>query len=353
MKNTNFKEIVDYIEKYAVAAPHRVSPTAKPSAGATPSVYAPSVSGAAGNAEIPEVLEMQNAIKALGSIVRSKPIKETKFERGEGFSDWLATQHMETSKIHGKEWTHEEARSKVEEKQPTEIIQLKYVINSLGRIGPGNREINSDGRWGPRTQNAIKNVYAFGDALVNVVTAFNIAGFTPSFTKADLTALEAAIPTVDDPRTLKVSELKQKASVATPLIKKLTDLYTTYDKKIIQSPRYALYLSEKKPLFTVKPTKAAKTPLQQQFEKSPDKDKMSLVVDFNINTRDLLLKKTVSVPISVLQTKSSFQRFLMEKLDLTAGQVKNIEIQKLALQSVTNALEKAKEKKIPWLKTEF
>lgn len=347
MKNKNIKNILDYIEKYAAKGLRDVAtstpaatPAATPSGGGS---YTPS--GAAGNAEIQEVVEMQNAIKALGVLVRSEPIKETKAQIGEGFSDWLAQQHVEKAKIHGKEWTHEEARIKVEEKQPTEVIQLKYVMNSLGRIGPGQREIGTDGRWGPRTQNAIRNVYAFAEALINVVSAFSIKGFSPSFTKSDLDALENAIPKQDDPRVLKVSELKQKAATATPLIKKIGDLYLSYKRQIVENPRYNTYITEKAPLFKVtkKGPPPQKTPLQQTYEQ--DLNKIFLdVVDFNLSTENFLRKKTVEqVPLSILQSKDSFQRFLVDKQVLNPTEATNPVLLRLALKSIVDALEYQKQ----------
>lgn len=222
-----------------------------------------------------DIAEMQKAIREFAAeavAYKTEPVgKEPsgkiiyqvkKEDKRRDFNDFLAEQFMAGADIHGDEYTPDNKAVTKESKLPTDIVQLDNVIDGLRRVGPSGAEDKIDGVWDFRTNNAVRNVYAFAASLVAAHEALGgIAANNPNiFTSANLAELKAAMPTQKDPMAAKVSqtELDQKAKVITPLIKKLTEFYKIYssDKPgagVMGHPAYKQYINQDLPLYTFKP----------------------------------------------------------------------------------------------------
>jgi hypothetical protein len=141
----------------------------------------------------------------------------------------------------------------------TDIIQLNNVIDGLRRIGSSDKERMSDGVWDFRTTNAVKNVYAFANALVAASEALIMGGVAndPSmFKKTDLQSLGKAIPKEGASQ----EDFTNSAKTITPLVKKLTRFFDFYSKKVMNHPAYKRYIESDPdknpnapPLFSAKP----------------------------------------------------------------------------------------------------
>lgn len=175
------------------------------------------------------------------------------------FNDFLAENFSANADIHGDEYSANEADTTQESKMPTDIIQMNNVIDGLRRIGPGSKEAMSDGVWDFRTTNAVKNVYAFAAALVAASEALvmgGVANDSSMFKKTDLQKLGKAIPK----EGATPEELTNSATIITPLVKKLTNFFDFYSKKVMNHPAYKRYIESDPdknpnapPLFSVKP----------------------------------------------------------------------------------------------------
>lgn len=285
MSKLPLKDIVAQIQKSA-AAPPPPPPGYKPDfskpappvpAKGTPSKAAPS---GPRPASANEIKEMQKAIQEFADASvryrRSKdPKKDAKgrtvLEHGKpvydidatderrDFNDFLAENFSANADIRGNEFSPNESDVSQDSKMPTDIIQLNNVIDGLRRIGSSDKERMSDGVWDFRTTNAVKNVYAFANALVAASEALIMGGVAndPSmFKKADLQTLSRAIPKEGASQ----EDLINSAKAITPLVKKLTRFFDFYSKKVMNHPAYKRYIESDPdknpnapPLFSVKP----------------------------------------------------------------------------------------------------
>ncbi len=245
MINYRNKYLVDYIKKYADGPFKDENPVAPPQ---------------------PDIVNMQRAIKNFASNMAKYNTKRVpdpsapgKFkevvdvtDKRKDFNDFLAEQYSAGSSIRGEEWTTDVKATKKEQKLPTGIIELDNVIDGLRRIGPGSSEAMQDGVWDWRTQNAVKNVWAVADALVRVTEDFG-SKLKDNFTRSDLQELANEIPKTNDIAKYDQKKKIEHAKKIAPLVEKLDRFYSAYYNSIIQSPEYASYIKQDKPLLTAKP----------------------------------------------------------------------------------------------------
>jgi hypothetical protein len=290
MSKPSLKEIVAQIKKEGAAPPPPPADHRKDFSKSTPN-KAPLTPGKIAPKAVPvkalsPIREMQKAIQEFAEASvkyrRSKdPKKDSRgrvvLEHGKptydvdpsdsrrDFNDFLAENFSANADIHGDEYSANESDVTQQSKMPTDIIQLNNVIDGLRRIGPGSKESMSDGVWDFRTNNAVRNVYAFASALVSASEALVMGGTLNNpdmFKRNDLQALAKALPKEEDPVASKVSqeELSRDAQVITPLVKKLTRFFDFYSKKVMNHPAYKRYIESDPdknpnapPLFSVKP----------------------------------------------------------------------------------------------------
>lgn len=295
MSKISLKDIVTQIQKAAAPPPappigYRPDTSRSvPVPDATPStnqkVPSRTVPNATHSAVLAPIREMQKAIQDFADAAvkyrRSKnPKKDTKgrvvLEKGKpvyeidpaddrrDFNDFLVENFSANADIHGDEYSPNSEDVSKDSKLPTDIIQLNNVIDGLKRIGPGEKESMSDGVWDFRTNNAVKNIYAFAAALVAASEALIVGGTANDpnmFKRADLQALGKAIPKEDNPASkLSQQDLSNSAKIITSLVKKLTRFFDFYSKKIMNHPAYKRYIESDPdrnpnapPLFSVKP----------------------------------------------------------------------------------------------------
>jgi len=186
---------------------------------------------------------------------KGKPTDQVSGERKD-FNDFITEQYLATSDVKGVEWSKDpKAMSQADKsKQQTDLIEMDYVVDGLKRIGNmKTSELVADNFWDFRTNNALKNIYAFAYALLNVEKDFG-KGATKIFNARDLAAMHENIPMqLKDPsRTLSAQDKVARAEALTPLIEKLGTYYEHYVKKIALNPYYRTYIEKQSPMFTVK-----------------------------------------------------------------------------------------------------
>ncbi len=336
-------EKLDLIRKYSQDIPDRTSPRkAKPvslpsgpaKTSDVPAKNVPSVDPGKNIGPVSStILSMQKAIQDFASNTVSykadakNPNAVSQNDKRKDFNDFLAEQYSAGASLHGKEWDPSEKATKIENKRPTEIIELDNVINNLRRIGPGSRENIADGSWGPRTNEALKNIYAFAESLVKSAQDFgsNIQGFN----KNDLLKLQKYIPQ-SDPK--KYKDLPKRAELITPLIVKLTDYYNKYSKNIFNHPEYTQYISKETPLFKVSPSQADSTNIPDDL-KQANLSTLKLY-DISLPNKHNELVNFPELSLSCLQDMNSFKKLMSTQLGYAPNDIINPDVVNKVLDSI-------------------
>lgn len=248
------------------------------------------------------VKEMQDAIQSFASTVThyhtkrspqtgkltpisTKPTGPTESESFSDFNDFITLNYLNSSPIRGNEWSTDEGANTAAEKNPVyddKLIQMRNVVDNIIRIGSSRSERDPDGQWSWRTQNALRDLYAFGDALIRLSEDFSsLTQAADIFTKSDLQTMRAQIPTNDQLKIMKPNDKLSKAKRLTLLIGKLTKFYYYFANTVIKHPAYRRFTDkaeyQKSPLFV------------QQTETEQDKGDTSSYQDLMRNIDSLYL----------------------------------------------------------------
>lgn len=236
------------------------------------------------------------------------------------FNDFITETYMMDSPIKGQEFSPDPARQKQQEKQPTDLIEMNNVIDGLRRIGSPDRpgmsgnELKADNVWDFRTNNALKNIYAFAYALVNLSKDFGRTNVN-SFGDADLNKMADLIPKEENPSSMPAAEKKEKAKALVPVINKLTTFYQYYVDAIANHPAYVRYIIGEEPLMTVKPGGGDPLALNEEEKKlMPNLDQ--LTVNFGQGP----------LPLSAFKNLNYFRQFLTEQMKYPPNQTSNPKI---------------------------
>lgn len=250
-------ELVKMIQKLADVPKRSVGPKAAPAkAPAGVPAKAPAPGGSAAPASgggtyvnaTPAIREMQKAMQDFAQSATPPPVKPGQpavADPNKPFNDFIAEQYLATSDIHGSEFSTVKEDVKKQDKKPTDIMEMQVVLETLQRIGSQSSELKADSLWDWRTNNALKNIYAFADALIRITKDFGKTN-AKSFNDNDLKKMRENIPGEKNPKLSNQDKLN-RAKVLTPLIEKLTNFYQYYVKAIATHPGYSRFISGKIP----------------------------------------------------------------------------------------------------------
>ena len=277
------KDIIDLITKMAAPRPPRskrtVPTTSAPKPGQSPQKRSipgdrPSAppGDVQGNTSI-AVSEMQKAIQNFASTAinyhfkrdpknnRQTPISLQNPSAGDqpsqsfaNFNDFVTLNYLNSSPLRGNEWSTAEDATTPEQKNPVyddQLVKMENVVDNIARIGGKGNERFVDGVWGPRTQNALRNLYAFGDAIIRVSEDFDAPESVRNlFTTSDTTKMKSLIPTNYDLTKLSPKDKVAKAAGLTNLIIKLTKFYLYFANNVTKHPAYRRFTDNSTPLWT-------------------------------------------------------------------------------------------------------
>jgi hypothetical protein len=272
MKN-NLKNILHEIQKIAGAPAGASFPGGRPAGGA--SAGGASAGGSSGDssatpaAAANAVKSMQEAIQKFADAVTAYNLEtvpvpgvKNKFVRQvkkddtrKDFNDFIAERG---SSIKTEEWDPDPKATSIPSKRPTDRIQLDVVIDLLKRTGSSFSEKKPDGIWDQRTQNAIKTVWALTDSFIRIADDYGLSTqIRETFSPEDFRALVSAIPKGDLSEISKMppAEKEKKAKILTPLVRKATNLYNSFQKIILNNPIYRNYIEGAYDLMTAEPGK--------------------------------------------------------------------------------------------------
>lgn len=275
-------------EKYARPAPVRksrqtASPTAvtSPAPGATR--HAPQKGQARPTADVgvsgSAVKNMQLSIQSLAklisstidynTLVKSMSQPETadkkQFEKSYGrdaFSNFMVNRYLRNSDMKGVEY--DPMKSKITEKNPTELKSMYNLLKSLQDIGNQTSESFADGNWGQRTNNALLNVVAIADSVMKLGKDLGME--SKAFDVNKLSAFKPLVPEKDT--DISVQEKIKRSPSLTELLNGVRALFIDFKSQVLQNPYYSAFIDEKEPLFKVGPAKKKEGPELEGGEKS-------------------------------------------------------------------------------------
>lgn len=293
---------------------------------------------------VPDIKNMQEAMQEFASVATSygaahqqsgPPGKQPPAKvdsRKKQFNDFITEQYLANSDLKGEEFTPDEKRTAKEQKQPSDLIEMNIVVNGLQRIGSPQSELKADNMWDFRTNNALKNIYAFAYGLVTLSKDFGRTD-AQSFTDADLGKMKELIPEDRDPKDIPAAEKSTKAKALTPLIKKLTKFYKYYISNIAMHPGFTRYIAGDESMMTLQKGGGDPTALDKdQQAMMGNIDNLQLganAIPYITNKYPLNLPSPKgqggvigfgSMPLSVLQNVNTLRAFMTSNLGIPQNQ---------------------------------
>lgn len=276
MSANRFKELVEQIQKIA-QVPGR-SKGDKPPATTDPAVPAPAQTPAptggvptrhrpnaqqtgVGNTTFanPDIRAMQLKLIQLATAVTSQlklndlaqamqqpaqgQTPQANREAGEAagrasWGDFFTENFARKSDIPGVEFDPSPDVKQMSKKNPSGLNRLSVVMDTMQRIGGPDKEIDPDGKWGPRTNAALHNVYAFTFGMLNMAKAFN---YTPKlYTVKDLAELKSGIPS--EYNGISLSDKIKNAPLITQHIQAIINMFNEIKENILEVPKYQAFI---------------------------------------------------------------------------------------------------------------
>lgn len=358
MSKLSLKEIVAQIQKTAApppAPPSGYKPeTTKSIPVPVPGQPAPQGGGHAAPAVVGPVMEMQKSIQNFARVATSykkaPPVpgrnQSVIQDPKKDFNDFISEQYTNGSGIHGVEFNPDADATSNDSKLPTDNIEMKNVLDGLSRIGSSKSEKQPDGLWDFRTQNAVMQVYALADALVQVTTfiAAPAQQARNNFTAADLSKFSSAIPKIKnylDPhkvndflKKIPKDDLSNRAEIITDLVDKLSYFYKYYYNTVLTHPAYTAAIDQKAPLIKVQPGGEDRGAVPAQYAgvmKELDTRKLTNVTLPQKVNGQWAMKTFPSVPLSVLKDAQSFTSFMLDTLKFSEVDARDSDMQSAVL----------------------
>jgi hypothetical protein len=268
--SNRLKNIVQQIKKYA-AQPIPDDPGPAVAGKSLPSTYTGGVSYSNKN-----IKDMQTAIKSLaakisdifsvknlqyaqltnrdpGTVNLNQPTgpldttlteEQEKSMRGqEAFGRFMINHYTSKSPIQGKQFNVDPAHPS--NKNTTSVSNPNAIIDTLNRIGSSKNDFIVDGNWGPKTNNALKNVASMAFSAFNLGKDLGMA--TQGVDTGAINNLMKLIPPDDNSIP---NDAKQKAPEITKILNSVSSLFDTFKDDVMNNPAYSDLISGEKPLLS-------------------------------------------------------------------------------------------------------
>lgn len=269
---------------------------------------APKPTGGGGYGGNTNVITMQYALQDLAKAVAEQylnlqeafsedPRTRNQAKSRDAFGVFLAKNYMRNSQVPGIEYDPSEKVTEVadKEKSATDPTRLSVVMDTMNRVGhPKKGERFADGNWGPRTNAAIRNAYAFASGLFDFVNDVNrfatkkldIKSYNPS--RLNDLAKYAQV----DPKALSPIQKLQAAPEVTKHVKDIKSMYEEVKNNILQHKAYQQFIEGDRAFKSY----AKVTPQQINAVKKQFPQGINVTVGgvpTNIKVEDLLSKKAL------------------------------------------------------------
>ena len=223
--------------------------------------------GGGGSVGSVEIMAMQHALQDLAADVSAQinlqeagsgdPTREADARRRDAFGVFLTKNYMRnTGSVQGVEYDPDAAKVKMEDKKPGDPTRLSIVMDTMSRIGrPKPGEKFADGVWGPRTNAAVRDAYAFAYGLLQFINDTNRFATKKIVTNAfDQGALQdLAQYAKTNPTALSPSQKAEAAPKITEHAKNIKTMYDEVKRQFLMHPAYQQYIEYGKAFKTYKP----------------------------------------------------------------------------------------------------
>jgi len=160
-------------------------------------------------------------------------------------------------KFRGQEYQSEPGTRTEKQRTATSAYTMKAVVDTIMRVGGQANELQEDGVWRWRTQNALKNIAGFSLALLQLSRELNISN-PGIYTFDDWRSFQSNLKAIDrqyqfnNERILEMPiQLKQKNAIQMKqFISKIERLYTFLRQKILTDARTLFFIEGQRPLYT-------------------------------------------------------------------------------------------------------
>lgn len=336
-KKLSNKEAVDFILKYAKAPPpppppsgYKASgpppkaaptggtggtapagPRTLPGHGGRPAIPANRGGGQGGYGGSVAIIAMQNALQELAKDVTSQinlqdvssgdPRKEQEAKERDAFGVFLTKNYMRNTKVQGVEYDPDPKVTDVSQKRPDDPTRMSVVMDTMNRVGnPKKGEQFADGQWGPRTNAAVRDAFAFASGLfdfVNDVNRFATKKMNiTSYNQSELAKLEQYAKT--DPNALTPQQKLAAAPEVTKHVKAIKNMYDEVKNHILQHPAYQQFIE-------------GSVPFKSYYKVSPQQInllKKTFPQGIDVAFKDFKSKITIDDLVSLDALKSWMQR---------------------------------------------
>jgi len=209
--------------------------------------------------------------------------------------------------------TGDRLTQKDSDKTPVEVLNLQDFLKSFSIIGKHNakQETIPDGNWGSYTQKAIENAYELFKMLANTVKTLGVKDLSPI-----VESMKQKIPT--DVKKQTQDQLDALAPTITEFINYIKVLYSTFEKVVLENPKYKDYINQDKAFESkITPSKITST---KEILKNFDPTTTKITIPKNLHDMN---SDKIEIYLDSLTTKDKFIKMLDDnKIVFVAGDKK-------------------------------
>lgn len=274
------------------------------------------------------VAEMQKAIQDLAKVVikdstsatMSLKNKDVAHEQAEdpvkkskkAFNDFVAEQYIGSlsDELKGVEWTSSNIANTRNDKSrtQTDIYELDAVMNTLSRIGSERGEFHSDGNWGFRTDNALRNILGFAYALLQLEGDFGLNNNIYTTANWDeFKKLLSGYKVEGQKVLLSPQEKSSRALAITKHLQAINKLYDQFRKQVTARPEFRPFIEGQRSFDKYPGTGEALNPNEVALSKSNNQIKGITYIAPALPNRKLDF-----IPLKALTSKEEFMKWMVD-----------------------------------------
>jgi hypothetical protein len=221
------------------------------------------------------------------------------------FSNFITEHYMNQSDVKGVEFDPNHSKTQMDQKDPSKPTRMGVVMDTMSRIGGPGNEAKPDGKWGPRTNGALRNAYALAFALLKMAKDFKLDPPPTSYSESDLQELKELIPA--QPNEISEADKAKRAVRISRHIQGIRNLFSEVKTRILSKPAYKSYIEGTQAYATYQKDTSPSPQMIQDLNKKFTNMK---VVGNDADGKS----KTVPITVSDLSTPQAFQLWLQTNL---------------------------------------
>jgi len=276
MVNDKLKNLVKQIQKYASPPPpppagYTSSGPASDSGNPMPTHGGTSSSWGGGNIRSGNtaIMAMQHALQDLAAdvshqinlsqVTSQDPREQEEAKARDMFSTFITKNYMRNSVVPGIEYDPNPNVRRMPDKTKTQDdpTRMSVVMDTMNRVGKEKSESFVDGDWGPRTNAAVRDAFAFATGLFTMINDIN--HIVPPQKQIRISAysqeaLQSLAAAATSDNSLTPEQKSEAAPMVTQHIKAIKAMYDDVKNKFLQHPAYRQFIEHDVSYKTYSPT---------------------------------------------------------------------------------------------------